>query len=128
MGNDRHLTEVILGDGGNVCYLLPPCARVGDALYGTGQAPDLIMLGIVAVLFFGLIVAPVAWDRLATRKHRYAAFGLGLAVGGFIGNVADVLVDGVIVDYIGMRARHQQHSRPGGGRRPGVLFILYVSA
>ena len=41
-------------------------------------------------------------DRLATRKHRYAAFGLGLAVGGFIGNFADVLVDGVIVDYIGM--------------------------
>ena len=94
--NDQHLSKQLLGADWTICQHLWPCARLGDALYGAGQAPDLALLLLDVMLLGALLLLPISDHR------RLKAAGVGLLWGGAIGNGVDILGDGAVTDYIAL--------------------------
>ena len=62
-----------------------------------GTAPDWMPLALV-VISLAISVALALWMRLA--KERLLAAGLGLVVGGALGNVVDRIRFGAVVDFL----------------------------
>jgi len=76
---------------------------------GAGPAMQSVLLAAVAV-----IVGFVAWQLTRTGKDGLVTLGLSLVLGGAIGNIADRLVRGEVVDFLlfFVTVNGQEHAWP----------------
>jgi signal peptidase II len=72
--------------------------------YGFFQSEGTWTRWVLAAFALAVTIVLGAWARQAERLT--AAIGLGLIMGGALGNVADRILRGAVVDFIDARALH----------------------